>query len=140
METVYPATAGRIAAERGLLTATALAHRAGLSYRQVDYWTRAGWIIPTVGADGSGTARLYDPDTVETVRNLLARVDACPFRHNHERRNLEDRARSSKRRRDRDATLDAGTDRWLEAHEDLAAEHDTTLEDAVDRLRRTLGK
>ncbi len=59
---------------------------------------------------------------------------------NHERRNLEDKGRLSRRRRDRDAYLDAGTDRWLEQHENLAADYDTMLEDAVDALRRTLGK
>ena len=59
----------------------------------------------------------------------------------HERLNREDKARSSKRHRDRDAALDARTDRWLEdAAIDLAAEKDTTLEDAVEKLRRTLGK
>lgn len=82
MKPVYPATAGRIAAHWGLLTATELAHRAGITYRQVDYWTRAGWITAKVDADGSGTVRLYDPETVETVRNLQARIGACPFRHN----------------------------------------------------------
>lgn len=60
---------------------------------------------------------------------------------NHERRNLEDKARSSKRRRDRDAYLDAHTVRWLnQADADLATDYGTTLEDAVDVLRRTLGK
>ncbi len=65
---------------------------------------------------------------------------------NHERRNLEDKARSSRRHRDRDAHLDAGTDRWLEkaardqAAADLAAVYGTALEDAVEKLRRTMGR
>ncbi len=63
----------------------------------------------------------------------------------HEARNREDKARSSKRRRDRDAALDARTDRWLEAAALLdaglaAAYGTTTLEEAVEALRRTLGK
>ena len=70
-------------------------------------------------------------------------------RRDHERRNAEDKARSSRRRRDRDAYLDAGTDRWLKEHADaylsvtdalVAAFDTTTLEEAVDKLRRTLGK
>lgn len=79
---------------------------------------------------------------------------------NHERRNAEDKARSSKRDRDRDAYLDARTDRYLQAaprcpaghwqpglgpcvcegRVHKAAAHGTTLEEAVDALRRTLGK
>ncbi len=71
------------------------------------------------------------------------KVDAM----NHERRNAEARARLSKRHRDRDAWADARTDRWIEAarrlglDDDLAAAHGhATLEEAVEALRRTLGK
>lgn len=32
----------------------------GLSYREVDYWTRRAVLAPAVGASGSGSQRLYD--------------------------------------------------------------------------------
>lgn len=31
----------------------------GVSYRQLDYWTRHGWITPTVAANGSGSYRRW---------------------------------------------------------------------------------
>lgn len=75
--------ARRVAAKRGLLTAPQAAQRSGLSYRQLDTWTRTGLIETVVAADGSGSARLYDPEVVEQIRDLLTRINACPFPHNH---------------------------------------------------------
>jgi DNA-binding transcriptional MerR regulator len=35
------------------------AEAVGLTYRMVDHWARTGLVEPTVGADGTGTARSY---------------------------------------------------------------------------------
>ena len=38
---------------------THVERRAGVSYRQLDYWDRLGALCPTVAARGSGSQRLY---------------------------------------------------------------------------------
>jgi len=48
---------------------------AGISYRQLDYWTRTGLVTPSVkDAHGSGTQRLYsfqDLATLKVIKKLL---------------------------------------------------------------------
>ena len=47
----------------------------GISYRQIDYWARTGLVVPSVPAQGSGTARLYsmsDLLALRVVRDLLS--------------------------------------------------------------------
>ncbi len=48
---------------------------AGISYRQLDYWTRTGLITPSVNdAHGSGSQRLYsfqDLATLKVIKRLL---------------------------------------------------------------------
>src|SRR4051812_2931748 len=44
---------------------TELAKRAGVTFRQIDYWARAGWLIPSVSdTQGSGTWRRFDAGDV----------------------------------------------------------------------------
>lgn len=38
-----------------------------VTYRKMDYWTRAGLVVPTVEAHGSGTQRRYDIDELYVV-------------------------------------------------------------------------
>jgi DNA-binding transcriptional MerR regulator len=40
----------------------------GVTYRQLDFWTRSGVIRPPVDATGSGSRRRYSPDQVRYVR------------------------------------------------------------------------
>jgi DNA-binding transcriptional MerR regulator len=47
----------------------------GCSYRQLDYWTRAGLVSPTVPAEGSGSRRRWSSGDVERVRRLRAVAD-----------------------------------------------------------------
>jgi hypothetical protein len=55
----------------GHLTSSDLLDRAGISYRQLDYWTRAGILNPTNGGDpGSGRRRFY-PTTELTIACLM---------------------------------------------------------------------
>jgi len=49
-----------------LYTSKDACRRAGLSYRQLDYWVRRGIIRPTQAARGSGSARRWSP--VEVVQ------------------------------------------------------------------------
>lgn len=48
----------------------------GLTYRQLDYWTRRGY-LRCVGAQypGSGVLRFWDPDDVVTLRRVTALAD-----------------------------------------------------------------
>ncbi len=61
-----------------LLTSVEVVERSGLSYRQLDYWTRQGFVEPVVAAAGPGAQRLFD----EAVRAVIAvRLDGlahCP--------------------------------------------------------------
>lgn len=43
---------------------------AGVTYRQLDYWTRQGLIHPTIPARGSGSKRRWTWDDVERARRL----------------------------------------------------------------------
>lgn len=62
--TVVPADAVR---------APAVCRLAGISYRQLDYWTTTGLVRASYSAaNGSGTQRLYSPDDVTTVTTIAA--------------------------------------------------------------------
>lgn len=56
-----------------LVPTRAAAERSGATYRQIDYWTRAGVIRPTVPADGSGSLRGWSDEDV-VVLTALART------------------------------------------------------------------
>lgn len=51
-------------------TSVELALIAGCSYRMVDYWTRAGHLVPIVPSHGSGTQRIFDYPQVLRARLL----------------------------------------------------------------------
>jgi DNA-binding transcriptional MerR regulator len=53
-----------------------LGEHLNVSYRRVDYWSRAGFIRPLNPDCGSGFAREYPPDEVEVARRLLALATA----------------------------------------------------------------
>lgn len=44
------------------------ARLAGCTYRQLDYWTRVGYVEPNVGARGSGSRRRFTGRDVAVVR------------------------------------------------------------------------
>lgn len=49
---------------------------AGISYRQLDYWTTTGLISPSVrGADGSGSQRLYSFDDIVLLKVIKGLLD-----------------------------------------------------------------
>jgi hypothetical protein len=59
---------------------------AGVSYRQLDYWVRRGAVAPTVGADGSGTHRIWsehDVDVLCAIGNVYAAALAMGLTSQH---------------------------------------------------------
>ena len=49
---------------------------AGITYRQLDYWTRTGLVTPSVNdAHGSGTQRLYSFQDLATLRVIKRLLD-----------------------------------------------------------------
>lgn len=46
-----------------------------LTYRQVDYWTRLGVLVPCVQANGSGTQRRYDDRELRVAAVLSTLAD-----------------------------------------------------------------
>lgn len=56
-----------------LLSSTEFCRRAGITYRQLDWWVRHGALVPAVAANGSGTQRkLHESDVA--FANALGRV------------------------------------------------------------------
>ena len=54
----------------------------GITYRQLDYWTRRGWLepIPRTG-QGKGNPRRWDSDVVLLIHDLVYRIRECPYDH-----------------------------------------------------------
>ena len=61
-----------------LLTSSEVCQRTGLTYRQLDYWTRQGFVEPVVAAAGQGSNRLFDAAAVRAIKRRLAALDRCP--------------------------------------------------------------
>ena len=59
-----------------LLTSHEIAERAGITYRQLDYWCRAGLLDPTVAAAGSGTRRGWHADMIP-ILDVLGTISAA---------------------------------------------------------------
>lgn len=51
-----------------LVGTTEFCQRTGLTYRQVDHWTRTGVLLPAVPANGSGIWRGWSDDEVRVGR------------------------------------------------------------------------
>jgi DNA-binding transcriptional MerR regulator len=53
-------------------SSTQVCEIAGVTYRQLDYWTRTGIVAPSVqAARGSGTCRRYSDDDVAKLRSIV---------------------------------------------------------------------
>ena len=59
------------------VTAPYLAETAGITYRQMDYWTRTG-LLESLAVDrkGSGHPRIYSPEQVRRARVIARLVEA----------------------------------------------------------------
>lgn len=49
------------------ISATAICKAAGVSYRSLDYWIRAGAIVPSLPAEGSGSRRGFTEREQEAI-------------------------------------------------------------------------
>lgn len=54
------------------MTTTQAAAAAGITYRQLDYWTRAGVARPHVDARGSGSQRVWTAPEVEVLKRMAS--------------------------------------------------------------------
>ena len=56
---------------RRAISAPEASRLAGITYRQLDYWARRGWVVPSVEAGtGRPGRRLYSPDDVIRLATL----------------------------------------------------------------------
>lgn len=58
------------------MTSGQVCDRLDITYRQLDHWTRRGWITPTIEADGYGTRRGWtekDVKVARVVRDMIRR-------------------------------------------------------------------
>jgi DNA-binding transcriptional MerR regulator len=53
-------------------TSREVCEHVGVTYRQLDHWTRCGLITPAQPAAGQGTRRRWSPADVERVRRIAA--------------------------------------------------------------------
>lgn len=60
----------------GLLTSHEVAEHAGITFRQLDYWTRRGYVTAEQPGRGSGTQRRFTPEQADRVALLAALVHA----------------------------------------------------------------
>lgn len=59
-----------------LLTSTQVCAAAGLTYRNLDYWTRQGYAHPHVAARGTGTQRRWSRQEAEILARMATWRDA----------------------------------------------------------------
>lgn len=62
----------------GHLSGPDLCHLAGITYRQLDFWTRSGYLHPVTPSPGSGYIRAYPPTDITRAR-LVARLLTAGF-------------------------------------------------------------
>lgn len=59
-----------------LRTSYEVARLARITYRQLDHWTRKGWVVPIEEHTGSGVPRHFTNDETEHVRIMAELVHA----------------------------------------------------------------
>lgn len=61
------------------IPSVAVVEAAGITYRQLDYWTRAGHLVPIPGTgEGHGSRRRYPADAIPQAR-LMGQLVALGF-------------------------------------------------------------
>jgi len=48
----------------------------GITYRQLDYWVRKGWLLPGVGAPGHGYPRDWPASEIAVARAMIRLIQA----------------------------------------------------------------
>lgn len=70
-----------------LMTAGEVVARSGeITYRQLDYWIKRGWITPGAHEGGSGSWRWFYPSVLQEIDDLLWAIDNCPHDHSTTRK------------------------------------------------------
>lgn len=65
---VVPGNYNLCMTERKALSSTEVCRQAGVTYRQLDYWVRKGYVTPSLAvATGSGTHRRFSLDDLHDV-------------------------------------------------------------------------
>lgn len=57
----------------GHVNGAQMAALTGITYRRIDFWTRAGYLAPTAASPGSGHQRVY-PASEVTIALLMVRL------------------------------------------------------------------
>ena len=63
------------------LTSDQIAEAVGVTYRQLDWWVRKGYLVPSDPSTGSGDPRRWTLNDLVTVAFFVARVRDCPLPH-----------------------------------------------------------
>ena len=66
---------------KAFLTTHQIAEAVGVSYRQVDWWVRKGYLEPSDPSTGSGDPRRWSLEDLLLVADFARRVKACPLPH-----------------------------------------------------------
>jgi len=61
-----------------MITVADMQRETGLTYRQLDHWTRRGWLTPDNAHAGTGTSRLWNRSDL-LVGRLMAHLGAAGF-------------------------------------------------------------
>ena len=64
-----------------LFTSEQVAKALGISYRQLDHWTRQNYIVPTIRSSGPGTLRRWSLIDMMVIADFVKRVGDCPLPH-----------------------------------------------------------
>jgi hypothetical protein len=64
-----------------LYTSSEVCALAGITYRQLDYWDRTGFLLPQVAAAGSGTQRLFSRAEVQVAAVAATAKNLPPTSH-----------------------------------------------------------
>lgn len=63
-------------AEDVRMTTVEVAALLRITFRQLDYWVRSGWLVPRLQGRGTGVRRLWSAQEVERARAFAALVHA----------------------------------------------------------------
>lgn len=66
----------RTTAPEGWATSVDLMRLTGATYRQVDYWSRVGYLRPPEPTPGSGAQRVFSPTEVQVAYLMVALTNA----------------------------------------------------------------
>ena len=75
----YPHCRKCAAVPDGCMTSQGIAATAGITYRQLDFWVRQGYLKPLFAPQGSGFSRAFSESEVDVARRMARFVAAGVF-------------------------------------------------------------